>query len=59
MPDYRLYCLRRDGRFTHAHDIVATDDSDAIGQAKGMKIDVKCELWEHERLVAELPPHFS
>jgi hypothetical protein len=59
MPDYRLYCRRRDGQFTKAHGIAAADDDDAIAKAKRMKIDVKCELWERARLVAELPPHFS
>lgn len=59
MADYRLYCLRSDGRFTKTHDITAMDDPDAIAKAKSMKIDVKCELWESERLVAELPAHFS
>jgi hypothetical protein len=30
-----------------------------FARAKGMKIDVKCELWKRERLVAELPAHIS
>lgn len=54
MLDYRLYCLGGDGRFIKAHDFVAEDDDEAIAKAKSLKLQSKCELWEHDRLVAEI-----
>jgi hypothetical protein len=59
MPDYRLYCLGDDGRFRKAHEIAASDDGEAVAKARAMKFQVRCELWERERLVAEIPAHFS
>jgi hypothetical protein len=59
MPEYRLYCQDRDGGFTKKHDFSANDDDDALAKAKGLKVAVKSELWEGNRLVAELPGHFS
>jgi hypothetical protein len=57
MAEYRLYCLNNHGRFTKAHEIEASDDEDALAKAHAMKLPVKCELWNHHRLVAELPAH--
>jgi hypothetical protein len=57
MAEYRLYCLDETGRISTAHDMEAPSDEDAIREARAMKIEVKCELWEHERLVAVLEPH--
>ena len=55
MPEYRLYCLNDEGRFTKSHEIEATDDSDALSQANAMKLPVRCELWQQTRKVAEIP----
>jgi hypothetical protein len=56
MPEYRLYCLNEHGGFTRSHDIEAANDADALARAKAMKLPVKCELWEHGRMVAKLDP---
>ena len=56
MPEYRLYCLGDDGRFAKSHEIHAEDDADALAKARGMKLDVVCELWNRNRLVGKLPP---
>ena len=56
MPEYRLYCLNERGGFTSSHEIEAADDADALAKAKAMKLPVKCELWEHGRMVAKLDP---
>jgi hypothetical protein len=55
VPEYRLYCLDRAGKITKAHEIDADDDKAAVEAARNMKLGVECELWEHGRLVAQLP----
>jgi hypothetical protein len=57
MGQYRLYCLNDRGRFTRSHEIEARDDSEALSQARAMKLPVVCELWSRNRLVEKLPPH--
>lgn len=57
MPDYRLYCLDERGKFTKSHDVHAKNDDEALALAREMKLPVQCELWERERMVAELPAH--
>jgi hypothetical protein len=57
MGEYRLYCLNDHGKFSKSHDISAASDSEAVDRARAMKLPVKCELWNRDRLVATLPPH--
>jgi hypothetical protein len=57
MAQYRLYCLNDRGKFTKAQEINAADDADALNQAREMKLPVRCELWEHGRMIAELAPY--
>jgi hypothetical protein len=57
MAEYRLYCLNDGGRFSKSHEIEARDDDDALAKARAMKLDVFCELWNRERLVAKIPPY--
>ncbi|HEX3422209.1 MAG TPA: hypothetical protein VHS33_02245 [Sphingomicrobium sp.] len=56
MPEYRLYCLNDRGSFAKSHEIEAKSDADALTQARALKLDVVCELWNRNRLVAKLPP---
>ena len=56
MGEYRLYCLNELGRFAKSHDILADSDSEALDQARAMKLPVACELWNRNRFVAKLPP---
>jgi len=56
MPEYRLYCLNDHGSFTKSHEIEASSDADALAQARALKLEVVCELWNRNRLVAKLPP---
>ena len=56
MPEYRLYCLNDQGSITKSHEIEAGSDADALAQAHSLKLDVACELWNRNRLVAKLPP---
>lgn len=57
MAEYRLYCVNDRGGFSTSHEIHAEDDSDALAKARGMKLPVACELWNRNRLVANLPAH--
>jgi hypothetical protein len=57
MGEYRLYCLNERGKFAKSHELEAASDSEAVEQARAMKLPVKCELWSRDRLVAKLPPH--
>ena len=56
MLEYRLYCLDGANRITRAEGISAKSDDDAIELARAMKLPVKCELWQRDRLVARIPP---
>ena len=56
MPEYRLYCLNDHGRIAKSHEIEAKSDADALTQARALKLDIACELWNRNRLVAKLPP---
>jgi hypothetical protein len=57
MPEYRLYCLNERGGFSKAHEIDASDDTDALAKARAMRLPMACELWNRDRLVGKLPPH--
>jgi hypothetical protein len=56
MAEYRLYCLNDHGGFAASHEIEARSDADALAQARALKLDVVCELWNRNRLIAKLPP---
>ena len=51
---YRVYCF--DGvHKALTHDLIqAANDDEAIAQANAMGFGTRCELWEGNRLVAEL-----
>jgi hypothetical protein len=57
MTEYRLYCLDGANRITRAEGIRAESDEEAIEAARAMKLPVKCELWQRDRLVARVPAH--
>jgi hypothetical protein len=57
MTEYRLYCLDGANRITRAEGIRAESDEGAIEAAQAMKLPVKCELWQRDRLVARIPAH--
>lgn len=55
MRDYRLYCLDGAGRISLAEWLDASNDEDAIQQAKVLKNGArKCEVWQRNRLVITL-----
>ena len=57
MPEYRLYCLDGANKITRAEGISAESDEQAIARARALKLPVKCELWQRDRLVARIPAH--
>lgn len=57
MPNYRLYCVDGKGHFIEVREIGATNDADALAAAHAMKLPVKCELWDKDRLITVLEPH--
>jgi hypothetical protein len=56
MADYRLYCLDGVGRIGSGEWIEATGDAEAIMLVQAKKLSVRCELWDHNRLVATIEP---
>jgi hypothetical protein len=56
VQEYRLYCLDGAGKITRAEAISAAADEEAIMIARAAHKRVRCELWQRDRLVAEIPP---
>jgi hypothetical protein len=58
MSDYKLYYLDGAGRIDLPDYIEASDDHDAIRQARELKRNaLKCEVWQGSRTVASLDAH--
>jgi hypothetical protein len=58
MPAYTLYCLDGDGKVLRAPDHIAAEtDQQAIEYARAKKMSVRCELWDRNRLVAQIPAY--
>jgi hypothetical protein len=55
MPDYRLYCLDELGKIAQAEWIEAGSDDEAIVIARAKQLAVDCEIWEGNRLIANVP----
>jgi len=51
MPSYRVYCYDGAGKLWVADSIEAADDAAALAEARAMKVAIKCEVWERDRLV--------
>jgi hypothetical protein len=56
MTDYRLYCLDGVGKIGTGEWVEATGDAEAIMLIRAKKLSVRCELWDHNRLVATIEP---
>ena len=58
MRNYRLYCLDHAGKISLAYDISASDDEEAVAEARKLRHKaLKCEIWERNRLVASFDLH--
>ena len=56
LKTYRVYCFDGIHKDLTADLIEAADDEDAIAQAEAAGFGTKCEIWDGNRLVAELGP---
>ena len=54
MPSYRLYSFDGAGKITAAERLDATDDHWAIEAARALKLGVRSEIWERDRLIARV-----
>lgn len=55
MPQYRIYCLNQEGRFSKAFDVEAADDAAALAEARALDHPNDCEVWNGGRLVGTVP----
>jgi hypothetical protein len=51
MASYRVYCYDGAGKLWVADSIEAASDDEALDQARAMKVAIKCEVWQRDRLV--------
>ena len=51
---YRIYCLDAARRIVSGDWLRAADDAEAIAKAEAMDFGTKCEIWDGNRLVAQL-----
>jgi hypothetical protein len=45
------------GKLGHVEALKAADDEEAVHLAYARKLPVGCEVWDGNRLVAEIPAH--
>jgi hypothetical protein len=57
MAEYRLYCMDVLGQIGHVEQLEAQDDEEAVSLACAKKLSVACEVWDGDRLVAQIPEH--
>lgn len=55
MSAYRLYCMDGFGRIGHVEVLDAKNDEEAVHLACEMKLPVSSEVWDRDRLVAQIP----
>ena len=51
---YRIYCLDAARKIVSADWLDATTDEDAVAEAEAAGFGSKCEIWNGDRLVAQL-----
>jgi hypothetical protein len=51
MPQYRVYFVGREGRFSHAEEIECDGDQEAIEQTQQFADGYDVELWERGRFI--------
>jgi hypothetical protein len=52
---YRLYCMNGLGKIGRVEHLEAGSDEEAVHLAYEKKLPVSCEVWDRDRLVAEIP----
>ena len=56
MPSYRYYCLDGAGHLHGADWFDAASDEEAVAFVQEKHPDGRCEVWDGQRLVAEIMP---
>jgi hypothetical protein len=57
MPAYRIYSVGDDGNFSNAPEFIeCADDKAAVEKATQQLNGRALEIWDHDRLVAQLRP---
>ncbi len=56
LESYRYYCLNGVGHLQSAEWFEAESDENAIAQIAALHPEELCEIWQGDRLVAELSP---
>ena len=59
MREYRYHLISRDGEHIQSQTIGARDDAHAIAQTELMQPGLRCQLWDGDRLVVDLPANGS
>ena len=54
---YRLYIMDGVGKIGSVRSLEAENDEKAVSLACGIKLPVNSEVWDRDRLVAEIPAH--
>ena len=54
LKTYRVYCFDLSRKVVTADFIKAANDEDAIAKAEASGFGTKCELWDGNRMVAQL-----
>jgi hypothetical protein len=54
---YRLYCMDGLGKIGRVEVLEAENDDEAVSLAWAKKLSVTCEVWDGNRLVAQIPAH--
>lgn len=54
MPNYRVYCYDGAGKLWVADWIDASSDEEALAEARTLKVAVRYEVWQRDRLVGSI-----
>jgi hypothetical protein len=55
MPQYRIYTVGGDGKFSGAKNVECANDQEAIQKAQQRVNGSDVELWEHGRFIMRFP----
>jgi hypothetical protein len=56
MPDYKVYCIDGAGKAAQSGWIDAKNDDEALAFVRARRLSGRCEVWDGNRLVADVAP---
>ena len=60
VTEYKIYCLDGAGKISHPPEYIdAQSDDEAVALLQAQRRPVRCEIWEHKRLVSRVPAYPS